>query len=282
MRTKKYKNNEYVLAEDVWVRNPYGDAEPVDVNDLSNDELDLFLRNETKNISAKDIKTDGMNDEPIENVVICSDGLLWDERQMVLAELPNKKVKVIGVNGSLAGWRMVGDLSDRKRIMSFYLVNNPYRECSSYLPRRHRYYPNLIASTKTCPEFLANYQERPIFYRATRDINYSGLPRDGCMVLDDYRNPVCAAVSFCVARRVKRLALLCCDEAFGEERPASVRMKNGLYQYPQQIKSQRIIDRQFHWLKAKGVQLADCSSGEEYENATYIKPEELASFFGTT
>lgn len=280
MRTKRHKNNEYLLADDVWVRNPYKKAEPVDVNDLSNNELELFLRNETRNMSAKDIKTDGMDEAPIDNAVICSDGYMWKERQMVLADLPNKNVKVVGVNGSLAGWRMVGELSDKKRVMSFYLVNNPYPECTTYLPRNHRYYPSLVASTKTCPEFLAGYQEKPVFYRATTDTNYSGLPRDGCITLDDYRNPVCAAISFCVKRGVKKLVLLCCDESFAEERPASVRMKNGMYQYPQQIKSQLIIDRQLHWLRANGVEVADCSSGEEYENAPYIKPEDLASFFG--
>lgn len=282
MRTKKYKNNEYILAEGVWVRNPYKDADPVDINDLSNNEMELFLRNETKNISAKDIKTDSMDEVQIENAIICSDGYMWKERQTVLAEIPNKKVKVIGVNGSLAGWRMVGDLSDKKRVMSFYLVNNPYGECTSYLPRAHKYYPSLVASAKTCPEFISSYQERPVFYKATRDSRYSGLPRDGCMVLDDYRNPVCAAISLCVKRGVKRLALLCCDESFPDERPAATRMKNGMYQYPQQIKSQRIIDRQLYWLRRNGVEVADCSSGEEYENATYIKPEDLASFFGST
>jgi hypothetical protein len=281
MRIKKYNNNEYVVAEDVWVRNPYNKSEPIDINDLSNSELNLFLKNETSNVSVRAIRTDGMDEPTIENAIVCSDGYMWEERQKVLADIPNKKVKIVGVNGSLAKWTMVGDSADKKRVMSFYLVNNPYKECMSYAPRTHRYYPNLVASTKTYPGFFESYQEMPTFYSATRDVNYSGLTREGCMVLDDYRNPVCAAISFLVKRGVKKLALVCCDEAFEEDRPAAVRMNNGLYQYPQQIKSQRIIDRQLYWLRTNGVEVADCSSGQEYENATYINPEDLGTFFGT-
>lgn len=278
-RVKKYKRNEYIVAEGVWVRNPYTDAEPLDMNDMARRDMDTFLSNETQNLSIDSIKVDEFNNQIMENVVICSDGYGWRERQRILADIPNSTVKVVGVNGSLAKWEMVGSLSDRKRVMSHYLVNNPYQECMSYLPTRHRYYPGIVASTRTFSGFLKDYPEKPIFYRPTKDSSYSGIPRDGCMVLDDYRNPVCGAISYCVAKRAKKIVLLCCDESFGEARPAAERMPNGLYQYPQQIKSQRIIDAQISWLRAKGVKVADCSSGVEYKNATYIKVEEIPSFF---
>jgi hypothetical protein len=163
--------------------------------------------------------------------------------------------------------------------MTFYLANNPYGECLGYLPKRHAYYPNLIASTKTNPAFLKAYRSQPYFYMATKDTNYSGVGHEGCMSLDDYRNPVCAAISLAWKRGVKRLALLCCDEAFEEDRPNSVRMENGLYQYPQQIMCQKIIDSQLYWLRKAGVEVADCSSGIKYENADYIDFDGLPSFF---
>ena len=99
------------------------------------------------------------------------------------------------------------------------------------------------------------------------------------MVLDDYRNPVCAAISYCVKRGVKKLALFCCDESFEDERPSAQRMGNGLHQYPQQVKSQKIIDKQLYWLRSRGVEIVDCSSGVEYENAAYIEAEDLPNFF---
>lgn len=279
IRIKKQNKNEYIYAEGLWIRNPYINVNPLDLNDMFREEINLFLSNETKNLSLPCLQSDEFNDFAMENVVICSDGHDWARAQEILAEIPNKNVKVIGINGSLKKWNMVADLSDKKRVMSAYFVNNPYKECLSYLPNRHRYYPSLVASTRTNPEFISEYLEKPTFYRTTNDGKYSGIPRDGCMVLDDYRNPLCGAISYCVRKRVKKLALLCCDEAFCEERPGSEKMKNGLFQYPQQIMSQKIVDAQFHWLRSVGVQVADSSSGIEYKNATYIKNEELPSFF---
>lgn len=279
MRIKKHKRNEFVLAQDVWVRNPYVKSEPIDINDMSRDDISLLMQNEIENMKSRSIDSDDLLSHAIKNAIICSDGYEWKERQKILASIPSKKAHVIGINGSLNKWNMVGDLSEKKRIMFAYLTNNPYRECISYLPKKHRYFPPLIASTRTNPEFISKYLERPRFYIPTKDLNYSGIPRDGCFFLDDYRNPLCAAISYCVRMGVSRIVLLCCDEAFTEDRPGSERMKNGFYQYPQQIKSQKIVDAQFYWMKSKGVKIADCSSGIEYENAAYINPEDMSSFF---
>jgi hypothetical protein len=279
MRIKKYRNNEYVLAEGVWVRNPCVEARPLDINSLGKDELDLFLGNECENMKTSGIIMDEIDRISMENLVIFSDGHGWKERQKVLAEIPKNKAKTVGVNGSLAKWEMVGDKADVKRTMTFYLVNNPYGDCVSYLPKKHRYYPNLIASTKTNPRFVKEYLSQPIFYRSPQDLNYSGTGQENCMQLDDYRNPICAALSFAWKNKTKKIALFCCDESFEDERPGAIRMKNGLYQYPQQIMCQKIIDKQIYWLKRAGVEIVDCSSGIEYENAGYINPENLASFF---
>lgn len=279
MRIKKYRNNEYILAEGVWVRNPCTDAKPVDINSLGGKDLALFLWNECENMKVSGINMDDLDRVGMDNVVIFSDGHGWRERQKVLAGIPNSAVKTIGVNGSLAKWEMVGDKAEFKRTMTFYLANNPYSECMGYLPRRHRYYPNLIASTKTNPRFIREYKGQPIFYRSSQDLNYSGVGQEDCMRLDDYRNPVCAAISFAWRSRARKIVLLCCDESFADERPGSVRMSNGLYQYPQQIMCQKIIDKQMYWLRQAGVEVVDCSSGIEYENAGYISPEDLASFF---
>ena len=280
MRIKKFCNNEYLMAEGVWVRNPRSSGDAVDVNEFGKNELPLFLENETGNMRLSGMRIDDMDRSRLENVVICSDGYGWRERQKVLASLPNQKVKVMGVNGSLARWEMVGEKAESKRTMTFYLANNPYPECRSYLPVKHRYYPTLVSSTRTDPVFLKEYGSEPYFYRPTPDPNYSGIMEKGGHVrLDDYRNPVCAAISLAWRMGVKKMALLCCDESFEDERPGAVKMNNGLYQYPQQIKCQRVIDAQLYWLKQAGVEIADCSSGVEYENAAYINFKDMDSFF---
>ena len=214
----------------------------------------------------------------MENVVIASDGFKWNENQFALADIPNSLVRVLGVNGSLAKWSMVGEEATKKRTMSFYVVNNPYPECMSFLPKRHRYYPNLMASSRTNPKFIQEYRGQPYMYRPTPDLDYSGVG-DGNVALDDYRNPICAAISLAVKMGAKRILLLCCDEAFEDERPGSVRMKNGLFQYPTQIKCQKVMDKQFFWLKRMGLTVADCSHGIDYENAEYIQIEKVVDFF---
>lgn len=279
MRIKKYRNNEYVLAEDVWVRNLCSDVKPIDINSLGKNDLSLFLANECENMKVSSVSMDDMSRIDMDNVIIFSDGYAWEERQKVLAKIPSSDVKTIGVNGSLAKWNLVGDKAEFKRTMTFYFVNNPYDDCVRYVPRKHRYFPNLIASTKTNPKFIKEYAGQPMFYKSSQDLNYSGVGQDECMRLDDYRNPVCGAISFAWKNKVRKLALFCCDEAFEDERPGAVKMKNGLFQYPQQILCQKIIDKQIYWLRKAGVKVVDCSAGTEYENAGYINLENLASFF---
>jgi hypothetical protein len=279
MRIKKKKRNEFILAQDVWVRNPYTKSEPIDINDMIKDDISLFMQNEIDNLKVKSIDSDDLTNSIVKNAIICSDGYGWKERQKILASIPSKKAHIFGINGSLSKWELVGELSEKKRIMSAYLANNPYPECVSYLPKKHRYYPPLIVSTRANPEFVVNYLEKPTFYIPTKDLNYSGALRKGCFSLDDYRNPLCAAISYSIRMGVSKIVLFCCDEAFIENRPGSEKMKNGLYQYPQQIKSQKIVDAQFYWMKSKGVKIADCSSGIEYENAAYINAEDINSFF---
>jgi len=278
MRIKKFRSNRYVMTEGVWVRDPFCESRAVDINSLDGGEIRLFVSNETKNMTSSHMQMDDMGELSTENVAIVSDGFEWESRQLALGELPNSKVKVFGVNGSLARWSMVGDSAPVKRTMTFYVVNNPYPECMSFLPGRHRYYPNLVASTRTFPKFLEGYRNQPYLYRPTPNMNYSGLGGSGAH-MDDYRNPVCAAVSLAVRNGAKRILLFCCDQAFKDHRPGSVKMENGLHQYPQQIMCQRIIDRQLFWLRRAGIKTGDCSSGIEYENAEYINPEEIVDFF---
>lgn len=278
MRIKKFKKNEYIFCDGIWVRNPYCNYESIDINDLYPEEKNLCLENE--HINSARFKIDFPDNIRYENVIICSDGYNWKNKQKFLAEIPNEIAKIFGTNGALSSWGMLGrNPGDLKRGMAFYVVNNPYKECNKYLPSKHSYFPNIVASTRTYPDFIKNYRNEVYFYNPPNSLNYSCNSNKINLYLDDYRNPICAALSLANTVGAKNIILFCCDEAFEDERPNSIRMHNGLYQYSQQILAQKIIDKQLYWLNKKNIKIFDHSSGIKYENAEYISLEKILSFF---
>jgi len=279
MRIKKFKKNKYILSKDnVWVRDFCSRADCVDINNFYLKEKKICLENEFENLKKSKLEIPQLT---FSNMAICSDGLDWIEKQEILGQIPNNELRIIGVNGALRNWKMVGEGAKIKRTMSYYLANNPYNECESYLPKKHNYYPGLISSIRTNPKFIEGYKNKNeiYFYKPPEDLDYSSPPNILNVYLDDYRNSICAAISLSYRFNVKNLFLFCCDEAFRDERPGAVLMENGLYQYPQQIMSQNIIDKQLYWLKQSGVKIFDHSSGIKYENAEYINSQDLISFF---
>jgi hypothetical protein len=278
MRIKKVKKNKYILSRDkIWIRDFCSIDQGLDINNLYDKENKLWLDNEFANL--KKSRLDLPLEVKYENLIICSDGFGWKEKQKIIGNIPNSVAKIIGANGSLSKWDMVGEKAEIKRVMSFYVVNNPYPECMSYLPKKHSYYPNLISSIRCYPKFIENYRSQPYFYIPSIHENYSVLPNLINLTLDDYRNPICAAISLAWKLRVKKLLLFCCDESFIDNREGSMQMENGLYQYPQQIMSQNIIDKQLYWLRQNDVEIFDHSSGIKYENAEYIREDDIFSFF---
>lgn len=278
MRIKKVKKNKYILSRDkIWIRDFCSIDQGLDINNLYDKENKLWLDNEFANL--KKSRLDLPLEVKYENLIICSDGFGWKEKQKIIGNIPNSVAKIIGTNGSLSKWDMVGEKAEIKRVMSFYVVNNPYPECMSYLPKKHSYYPNIISSIRCYPKFIDNYRSQPYFYIPSIHENYSVLPNLINLTLDDYRNPICAAISLAWKLRVKKLLLFCCDESFIDNREGSIQMENGLYQYPQQIMSQNIIDKQLYWLRQNDVEIFDHSSGIKYENAEYIREDDIFSFF---
>ena len=277
MRIKTFEKNKYILSkEGVWVRDLCSTSKNIDINNLYSKEKSIWLNNEFSNL-----KKSRLDFPPIqhENIIICSDGFGWEEKQKILATIPYNLVKVIGTNGSLAKWNMVGSKAEVKRAMSFYVVNNPYKECVSYLPKKHNYYPDLVASLRSNTDFVSQYKGEIFFYKPSEDMDYSSPPNILNLRLDDYRNPICAAISLAYRLGAKKILLFCCDDAFEDERPNSIKMENGLFQYPQQIMSQNIIDQQLYWLRKNEIEIFDHSNGIKYNNAEYIKQDDMFSFF---
>lgn len=280
MNYKKHPNgNHYLLTpQNMWVRNFNLPSVPfIDINNTINkNDHAIFLKNEIQNGFKKYQWIDSENlYHP--NIVIVSDGYNFKEKHKILSNLP-KSVVVIGVNGSLAKWEV------KNRNLTYYVVNNPYPECMKFFPRSMTILPKCIASPRTNSDFLNNYRGTKYRYYPVNEHSYTTLGHNEVIYqIDDYRNPICAAIGLAFKFGVERLLLVCCDDAFENERPGCVKLPNGLYMYPQHEIAHGLIDGNLHWLKNKLYQetyIKNHSSGLGYENAEYINESEILSFFG--
>jgi hypothetical protein len=275
MIIKKHKNkNQYAVVDGVYVRDftAFGPI-PVDINRLYTEaDHALNVANELENMNHR---TPSIDNEQIQhhNVVIVSDGYDFKNKQKLLALLP-KDVAIIAVNGALKKWQLVGDKSETKRAINYYVTNNPYEECLNYLPTEHRYYPKCVASTRTNPKFIRLYQGLKYFYCPTENEVFSGIRQRPSYRIDDYRNPICAALGLAYRFKAFNILLFCCDDSFVDERPSAIQLENGLWCYQQQIMSQKIIEANCFWLKSQNIKVNDFSSGIKYDNAPYINLNE--------
>jgi len=279
MRIKKHPNrNEYALTKDgIWVRNlTKKNTSCFDINDLTKSDYRLLLDNELQNYNKR-IPFFEFEGKYADKVVIVSDGYNFLENQKVLADLP-KNVIVIGTNRTLANWKLVGEKTDKKRAMNYYVVNNPFEECNNFLPKKHKYFPKCIASSRTNSNFLEDYRGEKYLYQPMYDSYYNTSLSNESFKIDDYRNPICAAVTIAYWLKAKKIALLCCDGSFEKNMAGSIKLENGLYTHPQHITCQQILDTMFYWLSTKNIEISDCSMGIKYKNASYINLNQLNNF----
>lgn len=275
-------NNEYIRAGDIWVRNLTKKVVPLSLNNMF-DKKDY--QNILSNIS-KNTRYPNISDELLifRKIVIVSDGFNFSKIHHVIKDFP-EDVAIIVVNGALRHWELMSSNIEpqKKRAINGYVVNNPYQECLSYLPKSdEKYYPTCLASSKTNHEFLKKYQGDVYLYEPT-PVNDFGKKKKATYYIDDYRNPVCAAIGLAYQFGVRSLMLMCCDYSFEKKRDYAVQLDNKLWSYPQHLRCQEIIDANFYWLTHQEdteIKIADFSSGSKYINAIYIKDDEEArSFF---
>lgn len=271
-------NNEYMLAGNVWVRNfTKSNVSPVNISPLiDTKDYNLIMDNEGKNTG---LQIANISEEKItfRHIVIISDGYDFKQKHRMLLDLP-EHVAVLAVNRALAKWELLS--GKERRPINLYVANNPYQQCMGYLP--DRYYPTCVVSSRTHHEFVRRYKGRKYMYEPTMARNF-GLPRSAIYYVDDYRNPICAAIGLSHQFGVRKLMLMCCDDSFKDNREAAVPLENGLYTYPQHLRTQQIIDGNLHWLTHQEdveVQVRDHSSGAKYTNAAYIAADEVLDFFG--
>lgn len=270
MIIKNHKNkNQYVLADDIWVRNFTAKASPISINDLDKSDKNLLLANELENKKNNFIDAESQL-KKADKVLIVSDGLEFETKHKIIDSLADD-VQIVAVNKALAKW-------NANKKVDLFFINNPYPECEGFLPK-NKVFPRCIASSRTNPNFLKKYRGPRYCYTPVKDTNFSGISYEYQVKLDDYRNPVCAAIAFAYTCGANKLFLLCCDDSFKEERPASIKLENNLWSYEQQIKSQKIIDGQLYWLRQNEIKIGYNSFGIKMKHATYIELEGIRNFF---
>jgi hypothetical protein len=277
IRRKKIKNNEYVKTENnnIWIRDFCNlSAASVDVNTtIKETEYFLFLKNEFQNNLKKYQWIDSGNNN-FQTGVIISDGYDFEEVHKTLEK--KNQICFFGVNNSLKKWK------NENTSLNFYIVNNPYEECLRFLPTTKKSLPTCIASNRTNPEFLKQYNG--IKYRYS-PANEEGVrfnrPSDVYFQIDDYRNPVCASINLAYRFGCEKILILCCDDSFKENKPGSVLLDNNFYTYPQQNIANEIVDCYLYWFLNSGRQAAYHSSGKKLNNAEYIKKEDINNYILT-
>ena len=283
MQIKKHSSkNEYIYAGDMWVRNfTKKKVQHLDINMLFvRDDFQTLLENENKNS-----KNPRISDENIvfRKIVIVCDGHDFATRHKIIQKLP-KDVAVLAVNGAMKHWTLMSSKIDRdqRRSINGYIINNPYSEAKSYLPGKDaRYFPTCVASERTNYQFIEGYAGDVYTYEPASSKLF-GRNKGEKYKIDDYRNPICAAIGLSYQFGVRKLMLMCCDDSFEHERDFAVQLDNGLWTYPHHLKSQEVIDANLYWLthqEGVEVDVCDYSSGREYVNATYINDEDGAIKF---
>jgi hypothetical protein len=278
MHIKKIKStkNEYVYSGETWIRNftkPDGKY-ILETKMLDKSDYDLIMKNQRANHT---LGLGYISEETFyfPKVVIVSDGFDFRKRHHCLSLLPDREVCIITTNRAMKKWELIG--IEEARAINLHVVNNPYPEAIHDLP--NKYFATCIASTRTSFNFLRNYPNIKYLYEPTPEKGF-GFRHSHKYLIDDYRNPIAAAMSLAYRFGARKIALLCCDDSMKEERSGSVKLDNGLYSYPQHIRSAEILDAKAFWLNKAGIQVANYSSGPEYKNAAYINSdEEFKAFF---
>lgn len=274
MRIKNHRNkNQYLLTEDgVWVRNQCNTYVPyIDINPENRNDFDLLLKNEIDNFTLRKQRIDA-NEYRMRNVVVVSDGHDFKNKQKLLETL-DEKITILAVNKTLSKW-------DVNRRINYYIVNNPYDDCVKFLSSDN--HPPCISSVRTNINFTKKYRGDLYFYTPVAGEFFSGRAVNVNYKIDDYRNPICAAINLAQRFQVRKLLLFCCDDSFKDQRAAAIQLDNGLWCYPQQIQAQRIIDANLYWMKSQEdveIKIGNHSSGPKMNSASYIEEESIKDFF---
>jgi hypothetical protein len=268
-RIKKIKNSEFVKTTnyDYWVKDFTKNGSSIDINStITEQEYFVFLENELKNNFQRYNWFDP-SEFYYRSAIIISDGFDFNEIHKILRR--KKDVCILGVNNVLNKWR------NEECEPNFYVVNNPYEDCLKFLPKK-RNLPRCIASNRTNSQFLDRYGGMIYRYSSASEekVNFNKTS-DASFQVEDYRNPVCAAINISFKIGCENILLLCNDNSFPENRPGSVLLDNNFYCYPQQNFATEIIDSCFYWLKKNKNNIFYNSKSKKMESAVYIESDKI-------
>jgi len=233
--------NEYIQIGNYWIRN-FAKANVVskDINDLYNDEeIKVLIDNEIKNakLNAPNILDENFS---FENVLIIGDGFGFDEHKDLLNNI-REDFCVIAINNTMRFWQAI-------KLPDFFLVTNPFENIFSQTPEKA--FPKLIASRRANNKFVSFYRNIKYFYDPACDSKYqSPISKDAVQFIDEYRNPVCAALGCAYYFNAKNIFLAYCSDAYKEMRPGCDKISDGIFCYPQQILANKIINANIFWNK---------------------------------
>ena len=268
-RIKKIKNSEYIKTKsyDYWIKNFTKNSPASDLNStITEQEYFLFLENEFNNNLGRYAWLEP-EDHYCRSAIIISDGYDFEETHKSLKR--KKDVCIIGVNNTLNKWK------NENCDLNFYLINNPYRDCLKFLSKK-RNLPKCISSNRTNYEFLNRYKGFIHRYSPANEekINFNKAS-ESLLQIEDYRNPICAAINISFRFGCENFLLLCTDDSFKENRPGSIHLENGYYCFPQQNFATEVIDGCLYWLKKNKNNIFYNSKSKKLENATYINSEDI-------
>jgi hypothetical protein len=274
MRIKKIKNNQYIKTDnyDYWIRNYTNSSYYLDINNkIPKSEYFLLMENEFWNNKNRYPWIDYEN-FIYDTAIIISDGYDLDNIYPFIENLSSKdKICLIGVNGILKNWKC-------RKSLNYYVVNNPYEECLSFLPNHNRTLPKCVASNRTNYLFLQNYNGTKYRYSPVSEENFCfNKNSENFYQLDDYRNPICASIGLAYRFKVNKIIFLCCDDVFKESKPGSTPVDDQVYCYDQQNLATEIIDSYLHWIK-NNIDIAYYCRWKKIKNADYIDIRNMDEF----
>jgi hypothetical protein len=128
-------------------------------------------------------------------------------------------------------------------------------------------------------DFIVNSNNNIIyFYDPVPQEEYSSpIFKENQTMVDDYRNPVCAAIALAHKYRLGNIYLASCSSAYTESRFGTNEIEDGLHQYPQQKLGDDIIDANLFWYKFSNKYSKIYHTGIEnsYQFSTYLQTDDF-------
>lgn len=237
---RKHPNqNEYLKCENYWIRNFAGtNVNPVDVNKFfRQEEVSYLVDNEVRNSNHRYPVLEPELFNRFKDVLIVGDGLGFDQHKLFKMARPN--LCCITVNSAARFWQA-------SLPIEFLIVNNPSSTAMNGLPIRN--HPKLIANRKTHYPFIKNYKNIIYLYDSVADEEYqTSMSKNSDLHLDDYRNPICAAISLAHKYCKGNLYLAFCSSGYPEEKDGAIKVDENFYQYPAQKTADSIVDGNLFW-----------------------------------